>query len=227
MKDQLNRAKSAIPKLHESAPPAPVGFPALTKEDLEEINQLFLDLVGKFGNTMPGLEEYTGQDRSIGEGSIYHNSRVTLYQFLYSLALTRHSLVKKISSPDFKKSDFKIKDLVDNKIMKGMKILDLGSGPIPVFSRVCRAMGADIWTVDEEDFSDAYNEAEKKYHITIGLGDKNALSTILKKTSGNFNLVSEAALIPPCNFYRPVILPLIKRGGVWYVSPELDSKLKE
>src|SRR3989338_4233675 len=121
----------------EQLPTTP-EFPALTSEDLEEIKVLFERLHKKFDRRYnllkaPGFKAYTGLNIAVGEGNDHYNSQETFHQLLYTLAVTRHPLVKKLVEPEFDASTFDAKTLVESRIMSGMKILDLGSGPKPVF----------------------------------------------------------------------------------------------
>jgi hypothetical protein len=212
----------------------PREFPPLTKDALEQIYALFLDLENKFSDSIPGFEQYTGTDESIGTENSHYNSIITKFQFQYALAMTRHPLVIKVAKNDFDISEFDPKILVGSKIMAGMKILDLGSGPMPVFARVCRALGADVWTVDKEalynsSLKKVLQEAEKARHIVLDLSSKNATQTILKRSSGNFNLVT-AANLDSALFLggKKVGWPLVKKGGVYYeVTASSYPELKE
>src|SRR3989344_7379343 len=158
-----------------------VEFPALTKEDLEEIEDLYYKLQKSFSGEIPGLELFTGTGENVGKGNIIYNSFMTLHQFYYALAITRHSLIKEIAKPEFDRSNFDAKVLVESKILAGIKILDLGCGINPVFARCCRALGADVWTVDlrpakdfyfkEELFSKEQRDLGIQKHIQIDLSN--------------------------------------------------------
>ena len=218
-------------------------FPPLTKNDIEEIK----DLAEKLRMvSIPGFEEYTGKGQTIGNGDIVYNSIITLNQFVCALAMTRHPLLREAirQEPSLSQRNFlNAEILIKEKIMSGMKILDLGSGSLPVFARCCRTMGADIWTVDKNPisgFSWNKNEevkklpieqinAESEKHIILDLNDPEAVKIIEQKTGGNFNLVTEAGLIPS-GFLKggEIALPLLKIGGVYYNSKKFsDAVLKE
>lgn len=226
--------------------PASAEFPPLTKEDLEEIYDLFLSLFRKFGRmaeTTSFFKEHTGTSEPLGGGSKetwFFNSKVTLWQFLYALAMTRHPLVKEISANEFDVTKFNEEILARNKVMAGMKILDLGSGPQPTFSRYCRAFGADVWTVDRSpkyrDVNQVYNQEflpkedsdlEDSRHITIDLNDKNAVDVIREKSGGEFNLTTESQLVAAGFFDGGKVgLELLKKGGVHW-SSSIQPVLKE
>ncbi len=202
-----------------------IEFPALTKADLEEIHELeralFRELGDRYGQ-IDGFEKYSGLNERIGFGTTIINSSMTWHQFVFALAFTRHSLVKKIAEGN--SSEINAETLVKNKIMAGIKILDLGSSIWPVFARCCRAMGADVWTVDKDqrpfDFEPGYLSEEQKLiesqkHIVLDLEDKDAVDIIKQKSGGNFNLVTESQLEAD-EFMEgeKIALPLLKKGGV-------------
>lgn len=210
----------------------PKEFPLLTQEDFKEIYKLFLKLFGKLGNKFPkesGFRNYTGSNESAGNGlGNFYNTSQTFYQLLFALAMTRHPLVKAITVDDFDVSKFDDKSMVENRIMAGMKILDLGSGPKPVFAQSCRAMGADVWTVDLDPRNSA-NVLELQKHIQLDLTDDRAIEVIKQKSGGEFHLVTEANLTSE-GFYegKRIAWPLLKTGGVHYVmTAQLSPELKE
>ena len=232
---------------------SPESFPPLTPRDLEEIYNLFLGLVSRFAkyisskerveNETFGFKDYTGTGQLLGQGSIYFNSTVTLYQFIYALAMTRHPLIKKMIEPKFNQVEFDPKVLADNKIMAGMKIIDLGSGPQPVFARCCRAMGADVWTVDDKpdssrldfrsnrDFlSKEQRDLEDQRHIELDLKSEHAADLIIQKSGGDFNLVTEANLGGHGLYLkeerRKIAWPLVKKGGICKIE-DGPGELKE
>jgi len=229
-------------------------FPPLKQEDMKEIFNLYISLMGKFSvetikATAPGFKAYTGIDEDVGNDwnkeVPFYNTGITFSQLLYTLAMTRHPLVKGITDSEFDDSKFDAKELIEQKIMKGMKILDLGSGPRPVFARCCRAMGADVWTVDKPPrlfgtyefrtnrklLSKEQCELEDKRHIEIDLTSKKATDVIKEKSRGEFNLVTEANLIGPGlhtdEQKRSVAMPLLKKGGVYYSVSNFRPELKE
>jgi len=218
-------------------------FPALNKEDMKEIHSLFSELFEQFPEQLPYLEKYTGINETIGGGDAYINSRVTLFQFEYALAITRHPLIKKLINIKYNIKPADIENLIKNKIMVGIKILDLGCGPEPVFARCCRAMGADVWTVDiisasnfifdQKYFTKEQIKLENEKHIQLNLEDTQAKVIIKSKSSGDFNLVTTANLdsdIVGSKFKKIekfIIIPLLKKGGIYRNSGSIESpKLK-
>jgi len=213
-----------------------VEFPPLKKEDLEEIRNLFLSLYVKFfDKEVLGFEEYTGIDKAVGAGGICYNSMVTLWQLEYAIALTRHpiikNMVKEIYENKFDMSKFDAKALVENKIMTGIKILDLGCGSRPVFARCCSAMGADVWTVDkdpiqylpsqEKSFTLKQKDLEIGKHIQLNLNNSEAVKIITERSLGDFNLVTQANLIADgfdSSKIKAIALSLLKKGGVYQDS---------
>ena len=217
--------------------PSTPEFPPLTKEDLEEIETLYQALREKFPSRIPGMEFYTGTYESIGEGNIIYNSHMTLGQFCYALAMTRHPLIKEVSSSEHDLVQFRAKGLEENQVMKGIKILDLGCGPWPVFARCCRALGADVWTVDkipptdlyskEELFTKKQKDHEIERHIQVDLSGGLAPRLIKERSAGDFHLVTAVQLKGGSFFEgRNVGWVLLKKGGVYYEVGS-DPELKE
>ena len=119
-----------------------------------------------------------------------------------------------------------------------MKILDLGSSRYPYFARCCRTMGADVWTVDMDSIPEFYHrkspipeEAKKleiEKHIQLNLNDPRAADIIMKKTGGNFNLVTESNLgADGFSKGRDIAWPLIKKGGIYDNVTMVKMELKE
>lgn len=214
-----------------------IEFPPLNEEDVKEIWNLYIKIY-KFYEKIYNIEPYTGQESMGKEEDIYYNSELTLFQIGYALAMTRNQLLKKIEQSESNQK-LDARELVENKIMAGMKILDLGCGPYPAFARFCRAMGADVWTVDKDNiraisdyckkvFTQEQLDFEKERHIQIDLNNKQAVDIIKEKSGGDFNLITEANLSAD-NFNRgeSVAIPLLKKGGVYYDTATVNPKLKQ
>jgi hypothetical protein len=212
-------------------------FPALTQEDLEQIEKVYSNLQNILDFRIPEFKAYAGIAQEIGQGTI-HNSPVTASQLEYAMAMTRSPLLAAMIHSPFGRKDFEVAKLVENKIMLGMKILDLGSGSWPVFARCCRCMGADVWTVDKETVTSEYEERifpkeqqqiEHERHIQIDLNDPSAVEVIQGKTGGGFNLVTEGNLgADEFHEGKSIAIQLLKLGGVYYdPSSARGAVLKE
>ncbi|MFA6106203.1 MAG: hypothetical protein WC745_00860 [Patescibacteria group bacterium] len=195
----------------------PSGIEKITEKDIREMlklsDSLFVEILEP--NKMTGRPYFSsltglGED-SIGEG-MEDNTKGALRQLAFAMAMTKHPLIEEIRSCRYKKKkrgadvDYE-KMLVDEQILKGYKIIDLGCGKKPVMARVCRGLGADAWTADmisADDFSiknpdSQRREEEIKKHIQVNLGDeKNSLrktiNLLLNRTGGGVDLVTEAFL---------------------------------
>lgn len=210
-------------------------FPSITQHILKEIRNLNLDLLGKFHN-LPGFEEYTGTGEPVGGGGKIYNSVITATQLRFAISMSRHALLYEIvKNPAITTTTHIAKELIENQILKGMKVLDLGSSADPIFARCLRQMGADVWTVDKEPITqiseritlpEPYRTLEVTQHIAINLNDPEAIQKILESTGGNFNLATEANLWTDgfCGG-REISMKLLKPGGVYY-DPPMDPELK-
>jgi hypothetical protein len=229
-------------------------FPELTREDVIQ-NREFAFELGNFWKKVGvgdgnGVVEFPGQylgngDGAIGQHSSFYNTIATYYEFLTALAMTRSPLLQEMMDEAAKHPKSQTEEdreklstiwnprlLVENKIMQGMKILDLGSGPEPVFARVSRAMGAEVWTVDSGAIpADYYNarkllpeeqqEMEQAHHIVLDLNDPSADEVLQEKTGGDFNFIGQANLLrtkyedkePGWRVAERLNLKLLKNGG--------------
>jgi len=234
-------------------------FPELTREDVIQNRKFAFELgnfwekvgVGDGNGAVKFPEEYLGNgDYEIGQHGTFYNTIATYYEFLTALAMTRSSILKEMMDEAAKYPYFRPKTetdreklspiwdphrLVENKIMQGMKILDLGSGPQPVFARVSRAMGAEAWTVDSGPIPGNYinaksdwkllskeqQEMEQAHHIVLDLNDLSAADVLEEKTGGNFNFIGQANLLstkyedkdPEWRVVERLDLKLLKNGG--------------
>jgi len=192
----------------------PSGIEKITEKDIREIlelsDSLFIEIYEPNKITgRPYFRSLTGLgENNIGEG-MEDNTYSALRQLTFAMAMTRHPLLHEIRNNNKKKregADYE-KMMVDDEILKGYKIIDLGCGIMPVVARVCRGLGADAWTADiisANDFSiknpdSQRREEEIEKHIQVNLGDeKNSLrktiNTLLNRTGGGFDLVTEAFL---------------------------------
>jgi hypothetical protein len=232
-------------------------FPELTREEMIE-NKIFrFELqrlwekvgVGDGNGVVEFPKQYLGNgDGAIGQHGTYYNTIATYYEFLTALAMTRSPILKEMMDeaanqpkPQTETDRKKLSAiwnphlLVENKIMQGMKILDLGSGPQPVFARVSRAMGAEVWTVDsglipasyydaefdQELLSAKQQEMEQAYHIILNLNDPSAAEVLQEKTGGDFNFSGQANLLrtkhddkePGWRVVERLNVKLLKNGG--------------
>jgi hypothetical protein len=125
----------------------PPSFPELTEEDLWEIRKMRSELDKALGDYIRGFEAYTGVNEIVGQHSVF-NGPITAGQLKYALAMTRSPILRELIENGGRRGEIDASVLVENKIMAGMKMLDLGSGPEPVLARCCRSTGADAWTAD-------------------------------------------------------------------------------
>ena len=173
--------------------------------------------------------KYTGHYLSPGAGTSV-TTPVAAGHISVAIALSKHTdiddiLAQLISVEPGQENS--VDQLFDEKVLAGVKILDLGCGPAPLFARCTRGMGATVYTVDTApvdafEYHGASEElisAEKKHHISLDLGLPGALDQLLKETGGEFDLVTEACAIPNPDEYRfegwRLSLPLLKQEGLY------------
>ncbi|MEM0438371.1 MAG: hypothetical protein QXU54_03680 [Candidatus Micrarchaeia archaeon] len=156
------------------------------------------------------------------------------------MALSNHPLVRELingmENGSINDDNFDPEPLRKAKILKGLKILDLGCGPEPTFARASRRFGADVWTVDvipasmfdfdEKYFTKRDRQIEVSRHIQLDLRVPDAAEKIITASGGNFDLVTEAHLTIGWNWdefgdveYHEgdvLAMKLLKKGGFHY-----------
>jgi len=177
-------------------------------------------------------EEYTGVGK-LGQSTIF-NSPMTTDQIIFAMLLGGHPLVLELLEKEFGWKDFDPAPLREARVLAGMKILDLGCGIKPLFARVARKLGADVYTVDvipADCFPDYFLSHSKKdkqdeiaKHIQLDLNGDGAVEEIKKRSGGGFDLVTESQLHlgaswdkfggrVTCNYGKPIAMQLLKTGG--------------
>ncbi len=216
----------------------------------------------EFNDSLPGTEEYTLTRKLMGSSST-ENSPATVRQLLFTLAFSEAPLVQEMARSDYKiyppiqekddagfvvltrpdpkaleqaeKFRSEMRSLIESKVLSGLKILDLGCGSEPTFSRVARAAGADVWTVDligtdQFEYEDKSKinpktiEIENEKHIKLDLADPRAVEKIQELTGGNFDITTEGHLHTP-GYTRAfegdsikIGMALLKKGGAHFVG---------
>jgi len=175
------------------------------------------------------------------------NSPFTSRQVEMALVLrAENPLIKVIvDDPIVNSGNFNPLPLAVNKVLQGLKFLDLGCGEEPSFARVVRNLGAQVYTLDviPADRFDRYDgvdsrpwvtekigeegirKQEDKFHIQIDLRDKDAFEKIMERTGGNFDMVTSSHLETGS--------PRTMAGGEfetirppWGIYPEAKESLK-
>ena len=175
--------------------------------DLGEVRTLYRELAHRNAQSTTGVfGRWTGLRDTLGssDATQWYNTPLALDQVEWTLALTRHPLVRGFAAPTGPHPSVSEGDLVAAQLLQGMRILDLGCGREPTFARVARALGAHVTTVDvigpeslrfdRGHFSAAEQEAERANHLTIDLMAADAADRILAFGVEGFDLVTSANL---------------------------------
>jgi hypothetical protein len=212
MEGKMNEEEQRMFNKNIYSAPETIKTEDITRKDIEEILILRLNLSNIYChysrlphplfNKLAGLKQ-----ARIGSGT-ENNTVRAINQLSFAMAMTRHPLIIEMTN-EFRRNDIVSEDyderLIEAQILKGYKILDLGCGRIPILARVCRGLGADVWTADVIPAKElepgilekkARKDEEEK-HICTDLGDaarEDKAVELLKKTGGEFNLVTEAHL---------------------------------
>ena len=160
--------------------------------------------------------EYTGLGDPIGLSSV-DNTPNQANELAFALSLSQHPMIDRLIS------DPKIKNLVDevyfntnpqeiqseldalanslaqNRVLSGMRILDLGCGQRPAFAYCARKLGADkVYTVDiipsDELWIGNKQKEARENHIQLDLRRTDAYDVLKERTGGNFDLVASASI---------------------------------
>lgn len=169
-------------------------------------------------------------------GHTYVNTPVTLHMFTLGLGMSKHPLVDVLSqgksSVDFESFGEYLTQLSEAQVLKGLRILELASGPRPMLARMSRALGATVYTADTlpaSEFSvyEKYRDSqeahiERKYHIQINLNDYEAPSKLIEITGGNFGYLTEASFYEIQQASRK-FQELLREGGVVFEMSGKDQ----
>ncbi len=174
-----------------------------------------------------GLEKYTGIINQLG-CSTCENTTLAAEQFNFTLAMSSHpSIDQLIMDESITPGTFDPEPLMEEGVLKGMKILDLGCGHLPTFARCVRHFGAEVYTLDMIPASDLEavtyfqecRELEMRNHIRLNLERRDATEKISEISGGEFDLTTEAHLSTDgFSKGREIALPLLKQGGIHYIA---------
>jgi len=235
-KSELESAKLESRKIEKELSP---------EEKLGEILKLYYSLSPLMGpsGVIGGTKECTLIGENIGYSSI-ENSPLCSMQLKFALAASLNTSVKEFSEKiriqklSKEEVEQQFNDWTKDKILKGLKILDLGCGRRPTFARLTRMLGADVYTVDLYS-ADEFNyinkseidpkiiEKEIEKHIQLDLKNPNSIEIIKSRTGGDFDLVTEAHLTTVgFNDGEEIGLSLLKRGGIHH-DPIINPVVKK
>jgi hypothetical protein len=122
--------------------------------------------------------------------------------------------------------------LREERVLAGLKIVDLGCGPLPGFALAAKAMGAEVHTADVERPEPAL-EGQLDSHTIIDLNDLTAPEILRQVTGGDLDLATENiiaqipghSLAPPLRSTLHVVgLTILRNGGFFYHGGDFSSK---
>jgi len=189
---------------------------------------------------IPGFKGYTGIDKPLGI-DLLNNTSGTISQMFFTLGLAKHPTIDEVLKNDSATAyTLDISRLVKDKVLAGIKILDLGCGEFPTYARCVRAFGADTYTADYSEIwdpPDSKKTAEKGNHIAVDFNNDDAIPILLERTGGNFDLITTSICAPiplsPRKLKEPsdgrieeIALALLKLGGTYYDPLKYSEKMK-
>ena len=195
---------------------------------------------GDGGFVFPESQRMTCSGFPLGYGST-NNMYSTVHQIFSAFAISGHPLVDgRISDGTFF-DEKSIKRFIDQKVLEGLKVLDLGCGTWPVFARAVRVFGGTAYTVDlkessefyygpEHEYRSGYGQIERAHHLAQDLTSESIVEKILELSRGNFDLVSWCFVIPNSSRVREptletlkdVSLQVLKEGGLVFKAQGLE-----
>lgn len=214
----------------------------MSREIVERSKKLSLNYFGIMCG-IAGTDGWNGLSGCIGNGQIYNTSG-TQHQFLTALAMSEHPEVDRLIQEGGREEYLNMADLEDKKVLDGLKILDLGCGYRPTFARLTRWLGAEVYTADligseEFEYDPIFHDREtgKSYekdcplnlrsaeidnHIQGDLYKDRTLEEIMKKSGGDFDLVSSSFVrVSDGHFDQEKIAgQMLKEGGVFHEEAE-------
>jgi hypothetical protein len=215
----------------------------MNEQDLRETEKLFSGLQSRLYERkgrdfhVLGFEMYTGTGKPVRSWPFFNARNLVGENLVFLVALSRHPVLYDVVKADPRQDLDEL--LIEEKILTGYKVLDLGCGNEPTLARVSRALGADVYTVDRGrslskllyplyDCKLTPNDLqlEDRNHITLDLRKRDAVHVIREQSGGNFDVVVEANLLwldaktrsvpwPNPNSVNTLALDLLREGGVY------------
>jgi hypothetical protein len=183
----------------------------LQKFELRALEGRFIGLVEWLTDggylIIPYLRGYTGIGETLG-GDTFYNTTLAARQFIWLLATVDDPLVNQLADRDcYRQSSSherveNVQAIVDQlsrqKVLQGLRVLDIGCGMIPSFARCSRAFGAEVWTVDclfsADSFEPSPSALERSFHIKGDIQEEGTIIQLLESSGGSFDIVTHAHL---------------------------------
>ena len=173
------------------------------------------------GDNLSSFSDYTN-GIMIGEGT-YHNTPCQGLQLGFALSLSNNPLVEKILEENLgKKGAIKkitreqAKELVKTRVLEGIKLIDLGCGEYPLFARIAKRLGAEVYTADFIPSKELKIDSES-VHIHVDFGNSGASRSIADIAGKDLDLVTQAHLESDGFYGAPrIAYDLLKVGGFYY-----------
>ncbi|OGG57369.1 hypothetical protein A2853_02530 [Candidatus Kaiserbacteria bacterium RIFCSPHIGHO2_01_FULL_55_17] len=159
-----------------------------------------------------GFEDVLGE--SLGTG-FWENTPRTVHQLAFAISISAQPTVGEF----LKNKDASPRDLIkafrDNKVLAGLKIMDLGCGK-PNFALAAHALGASMYTADINDL-DLRDKRQLERHIVLNLNQPDATQILFDGTGGNFDLITGSTVFgtptTPKGVSRPKSKKIIDVGN--------------
>jgi hypothetical protein len=216
-------------------------FPELASPDAVYRDRYALD---NHNHQIEDFNKYTGISDRIGK-STCHNSPLAAMQFTFTLRAAGKQYLERILKAQDRKAE--ADKLVQEKVLAGASIIDVGCGAVPTYARCARALGAEVYTVDvlpasafdtwglSPEEEKAVRELDSRYHVQQDLNDFSPIRKILEKTNGQVHLVTQAHLFSGYDFklgrrtVENMLLDLLMPNGCYFGvnGGDDDVRIKE
>ena len=224
----------------ETIPPVAEKKFEFTPTDVQRLHKAHLELFARMAE-MDGTSEVL----DLGYNN-YHGSPATVHQLVFALAMSEHELVKDVLQRPIPEGTTRhdvvtvddVERFVAAQVLKGIKMLDLGSGSTLRFARWARKLGAEVFTADTlspsefqgaELLTPAERKVESDSHTTVDISREDAAAIIKERSGGEFVLVTEANLKAD-NFDggSRIAEPLLRKGGIYssFFLPDYEYGVK-
>ncbi len=149
---------------------------------------------------LPALKRFTDVDNyfpqeEVGEGHFTNTESIKL-QISSALAMSTHPLIQEIMEDNSISAEkIPVDEMMEKRVLAGIKILDMGCSPEPVFARVAHALGADVYTLDLHELPRERDEELLHNHTAFDMNDKRVVDILKESTGGNFDLVTAVMVL--------------------------------
>jgi len=138
---------------------------------------------------VPGFEDVIGEQLG---GGFYYNHSGTVNQLAFALAVSPHPAVSEMVEDRsmVEHPEDAVRVLREQRVLEGLRIMDLGCGMLPGFALAAKTLGAETFTADAEDLRPNI-KAWVDGHTVVDFNTTTAPAKLARATGSNFDIVTE------------------------------------